>query len=514
MEGVNFLKFKLHYIIAYFTSVAYCVGQNSIDNIFLSLKQENFRKAYLLTQDLKNKNLQDLFNYQIEYQTNGQKSKIEPLEPKKSNKKEELVYKLLLADYYTSLKLPKKDSLIFRNYLYSYNEALKINDSVIIRESLKKINKHIAYRSRDTVAYKKYLELYENYVKDSIDLFWLNYYKIGYQFIKTELKTETINTLLMNELYSKLKDYSDENTYLRGLYHQSLGIYQSHWLKDYSTANVNNLEALTIYERIKYWYSQTKINGLKFNTAINYYKNNEPRKAIPFFKADLKRDKEKILAMYTNEWLSKSYEAVKEYDSSLYYFKEMNIIKEEIDKRKHSREIKRIEGEYNYEDKVKQLEELSKENSNLQTSLLSIFPLLGIVSILLVLSFYLFKRYKKKSHILEEEQSQTLQKLDELKSIVIKNHIVLKDKTKVYVSDLMYIKSDDHYLEIITQDAKKHTVRGKLSDIKEELPPNFIQCHRSYIVNSNFIKQTNSSRIILINKEQIPLSRSFRTNFK
>ena len=218
--------------------------------------------------------------------------------------------------------------------------------------------------------------------------------------------------------------------------------------------------------------------------------------------------------MYTNEWLSKSYEAVKEYDSSLYYFKEMNIIKEEIDKRKHSREIKRIEGEYNYEDKVKQLEELSKENSNLQTSLLSIFPLLGIVSILLVLSFYLFKRYKKKSHILEEEQSQTLQKLDELKSIVIKNHIVLKDKTKVYVSDLMYIKSDDHYLEIITQDAKKHTVRGKLSDIKEELPPNFIQCHRSYIVNSNFIKQTNSSRIILINKEQIPLSRSFRTNFK
>ena len=114
---------------------------------------------------------------------------------------------------------------------------------------------------------------------------------------------------------------------------------------------------------------------------------------------------------------------------------------------------------------------------------------------------------------MEKDQSETLQKLDELKNIVIKNHIILKDKTKVYIADLMYVKSDDHYLNIYLSNGKNHFVRGKLSHIKEELPPNFIQCHRSYIVNSNFIKQVNGDSLILIDKTQLPLSRSYKDKF-
>lgn len=74
----------------------------------------------------------------------------------------------------------------------------------------------------------------------------------------------------------------------------------------------------------------------------------------------------------------------------------------------------------------------------------------------------------------------------------------------------MYIKADDHYLNIFTSDGKNHYVRGKLGQIKEELPPNFIQCHRSYLVNSNFIKQRSYNALTLMEKTNIPVSRSFK----
>ena len=188
-------------------------------------------------------------------------------------------------------------------------------------------------------------------------------------------------------------------------------------------------------------------------------------------------------------------------------------LKEKIDKYNHSIAIRNIDAKSNNNEKETKISKLKNKNRDLSNTIFTLIPILGLGVLVFVFVFYLYNRYKKKSNILEEEQSETLQKLDELKNIVIKNHIILKNKTKIYISDLIYVKSDDHYLEVITQNNKKHTVRGKLSQIKQELPPNFIQCHRSYIVNSNFIKQVNSTSLVLINKEHIPLSRSYKDKF-
>ncbi len=118
-----------------------------------------------------------------------------------------------------------------------------------------------------------------------------------------------------------------------------------------------------------------------------------------------------------------------------------------------------------------------------------------------------------KIDILEKEKKESIKQINELKRIVIKNHIVLKDKTKVYISELVFIKAEDHYLNLFLSNGKNHFVRGKLKSIKQELPPNFVQSHRSYIVNSNFIKQTNSNNIFMINNGIVPLSRSFKKGF-
>ena len=217
--------------------------------------------------------------------------------------------------------------------------------------------------------------------------------------------------------------------------------------------------------------------------------------------------------MYTHEWLFKCYEGLKQYDSAHYHFKRMVRLKDSMNQSANAIAIRNLTTKYNFEQKERELGALANKNSKLQSGILAILPLLGLVTILLVLSFLLYRRFKNKNVILEDEKSETLQKLDELKNIVIKNHIVLKDRTRVYISDFMYVKSDDHYLQVFLSNGKKHFVRGKLKQIREELPPNFIQCHRSYIVNSNFIKKINRENLILIDNTIIPISRSFRGHF-
>lgn len=137
------------------------------------------------------------------------------------------------------------------------------------------------------------------------------------------------------------------------------------------------------------------------------------------------------------------------------------------------------------------------------------FMYLGAVVEALVFSLLI----GQKITILENEKKETLYRLEKLKGLVVKNHIVLKDKTKIYISDLMYVKAEDHYLKLFLNTGKQHLVRGKLKEIKGQLPPNFVQSHRSYIVNFNFIKQATNSTVQILNGEQLPISRTFKGKF-
>ena len=58
----------------------------------------------------------------------------------------------------------------------------------------------------------------------------------------------------------------------------------------------------------------------------------------------------------------------------------------------------------------------------------------------------------------------------------------------------------------------KEFVRGKISEIVNELPPNFVQTHRSYIVNRNLINSQTGNSVFLEGKIEIPLSRNFKKN--
>ncbi|MBC7640819.1 MAG: tetratricopeptide repeat protein [Flavobacterium sp.] len=156
--------------------------------------------------------------------------------------------------------------------------------------------------------------------------------------------------------------------------------------------------------------------------------------------------------------------------------------------------------------------------------------LFGVLIILVfLLALYSFIRWKKsdfyKNKIQFEKQKieieklvtekihqETLEELSTVRKLVIKDFIVLKNNNKIYLKELIYIKSDDHYLEVYSKD-KKEFLRGSISEISAQLPPNFQQTHRSFIVNKNFIQSLSTSEIVLKGNIIIPLTRKFKGFF-
>ncbi len=90
--------------------------------------------------------------------------------------------------------------------------------------------------------------------------------------------------------------------------------------------------------------------------------------------------------------------------------------------------------------------------------------------------------------------------------------ILIKDghlNVKVKCSDILWVKSENIYLEIKTSE-KTYILRNSLERFIEELnDSNFIRIHRSYAVNLNYIKAVNGQYVI-VSGEKIPMSRNYR----
>ncbi|TXB66998.1 response regulator transcription factor [Vicingus serpentipes] len=108
---------------------------------------------------------------------------------------------------------------------------------------------------------------------------------------------------------------------------------------------------------------------------------------------------------------------------------------------------------------------------------------------------------------------------DEIKKIIDKvmkelaiSYLFVKEKDKkikLFFNKIMFVKSDNNYLEIHTE-TKMFVERLKLIDIDNILPKDsFIRVHRSYLVNKKFIERINNNSIV-INGVEIPVSRKYK----
>jgi len=80
---------------------------------------------------------------------------------------------------------------------------------------------------------------------------------------------------------------------------------------------------------------------------------------------------------------------------------------------------------------------------------------------------------------------------------------------RVKKSDIIYIKSDHVYIEVVCENAK-YISRSTLSEISKKIDSsNFIQCHRSYIINIDKMRKFNSSKVWIADNE-IPISTKYK----
>ncbi|WP_296877310.1 LytTR family DNA-binding domain-containing protein [Thomasclavelia sp.] len=80
----------------------------------------------------------------------------------------------------------------------------------------------------------------------------------------------------------------------------------------------------------------------------------------------------------------------------------------------------------------------------------------------------------------------------------------------VATKDIIYIESYQHYLTVHTINAS-FKIRMNISKMLQELAnQNFIQVHRSYIINKNYLLRIEKKYCFLINEIEIPIGRKYQ----
>ncbi len=95
--------------------------------------------------------------------------------------------------------------------------------------------------------------------------------------------------------------------------------------------------------------------------------------------------------------------------------------------------------------------------------------------------------------------------------------ITIKDGPAFYIlpfTDIMYIEATGDYMSVFTTQ-KKYLHKETLTNLENSLPNHFVRIHKSYIINTTFIKELHSQfngdyTVLLKGGQQLKLSRNYR----
>lgn len=300
---------------------------------------------------------------------------------------------------------------------------------------------------------------------------------------------------------------SDQNPNLAAIVNYNLAM-SFFGKKDYLESIASAKKSAALKERI----------GFEGNLDVNYaiigkaYLNiNDYKNAITYLSKAKRITSKRHLKNEVSDLLVTAYSRLGDYKTALELSTQLSKAKDSVNNLKESEEIARITAQFENEKQEKEILQLKQENqekelliSNKQSKMWkwSLFSLLATM-----VAVFLGRKLMgslKRIKIVEKEKEEIAKKVEEVA-------IILNNKSKVYLDKLKYIKSDGNYLEFIT-DEKTIIDRNKLKDILDDLPPNFVRVHRSYVINKNFIDALNSTTLYLTPNIEIPLSRTFKSN--
>ncbi len=107
-------------------------------------------------------------------------------------------------------------------------------------------------------------------------------------------------------------------------------------------------------------------------------------------------------------------------------------------------------------------------------------------------TYLLLKPIKKEQ--IKKSLERALQEENQNKNIKTFN---IKGKIfNIEVEKIKYIESNKRVVIIYEEDLKRR-IYGKLDEIEEMLPSNFVRCHQSYIVNLEHVRELNTHEFVL-----------------
>jgi two-component system, LytTR family, response regulator LytT len=104
-------------------------------------------------------------------------------------------------------------------------------------------------------------------------------------------------------------------------------------------------------------------------------------------------------------------------------------------------------------------------------------------------------------HAKEDEQEQL---------VYLNGAIFIKHKSrfvKIRLADIMYAEASDNYSSIITESAG-YTLKTTLRNLLSTFPANFLQVHKSFVINLEYIKSFDTEEIILENNKRLPIGKT------
>lgn len=84
---------------------------------------------------------------------------------------------------------------------------------------------------------------------------------------------------------------------------------------------------------------------------------------------------------------------------------------------------------------------------------------------------------------------------------------------QIAAADIIYIESDGEYLKYHTQNGR-YMALGSLRRLARNLSNDFVQVHRSYVVNRNFVLAKKKQRLELTGNRIIPIGKTYRNAFQ
>lgn len=99
--------------------------------------------------------------------------------------------------------------------------------------------------------------------------------------------------------------------------------------------------------------------------------------------------------------------------------------------------------------------------------------------------------------------------------LIVKNAFFIKEKgifQKINFDDILYLKSEHVYTELVLVNDTKQVIRVSLNSIIDRLNSDFIRVHRSYIINANYLSQIDKTAL-KVNNAIIPIGDKYKADF-